>query len=318
MKAALAAGVVGVAGIAGIATAAGAAAARATGTGHGGVVTVWGGDAVRGTISRRRGCLELDAPKRPRQGWFAVYEARVARTGVYRLEATATVPVEHPRTARIGSYVAVGVNGEACQEVAHAQPHWYESPHAGGALCRAVWRDVELRRGMNTFRPDLRLRGRTRAHGHRGLVGRARRRGVRGPGGDGACGGVRHRGGRVRTAHSTGVLKVRLSDDPLYLVAEGDAHGADGEGKLVSRSAAAEPSHSAASARLTAADRIVLDQRWPRRNAAPGKDNGDAPPPYGYRLDRTTRMTLEIYNFGTRAQHVVARARPDAAWEVTG
>ncbi|NGO72055.1 hypothetical protein [Streptomyces boncukensis] len=123
---------------------------------RGGPIEVRGADAVDGTIPRRRGRLELEAGQRPREGWFARYAVPAPAAGPYRLTATATVPVEHPRTEEIGSYVALGVNGGPCREVAHAQPHWYEAEHAGGDLCRAVWRDVELREGANeiTVRVD--------------------------------------------------------------------------------------------------------------------------------------------------------------------
>ncbi|MEU0198859.1 MULTISPECIES: hypothetical protein [unclassified Streptomyces] len=63
-------------------------------------------------------------------------------------------------------------------------------------------------------------------------------------------------------------------------------------------------------ARLSPAEHIVLAQRFPARNAAPGKDDGDAPPPYGYRLGRRTRMVVDVYNFGATACHVTLAARP--------
>ncbi|QOV40804.1 hypothetical protein IM697_21865 [Streptomyces ferrugineus] len=142
------------AGLAAGAAVATAGAGRQGAAAGGGVIELRGGDAVRGTIPRRRGRLELDARERPGEGWFAEYEvtaASAAAAGTYRLVATATVPVEHPQVAQIGSYVSLGVNGEPCREVAHSQPHWYEAEHAGGDLCRAVWRDVELHQGSNTL-----------------------------------------------------------------------------------------------------------------------------------------------------------------------
>ncbi|MFI7408916.1 hypothetical protein ACIBU0_09645 [Streptomyces sp. NPDC049627] len=88
---------------------------------------------------------------------------------------------------------------------------------------------------------------------------------------------------------------VIASPDPVY---------------VVSRAApAAVPDAGARRpGRLTPAEHIVLSQRFAARNAAPGKDNGDAPPPYGYRLGRRTRMTVDLYNFGDSGRHVTVTA----------
>ncbi|MFE6091865.1 hypothetical protein ACFQ7M_07730 [Streptomyces massasporeus] len=70
-------------------------------------------------------------------------------------------------------------------------------------------------------------------------------------------------------------------------------------------------------ARLSPAEHIVLAQRFPASNAAPGKQDGDAPPPHGYRLGRRTRMTLDVYNFGDTARRVTVAARPmGGGWTV--
>ncbi|MFI9762898.1 hypothetical protein ACIHFB_33815 [Streptomyces sp. NPDC051963] len=91
------------------------------------------------------------------------------------------------------------------------------------------------------------------------------------------------------------------SADPLYVVSR----------------AGSEPCGAPPGRRLLSpAEHIVLSQRYPARNAAPGKDNGDAPPPYGYRLGRRTRMTVDVYNFGTKDSHVTVTGRADGGWSV--
>ncbi|MEU2266544.1 hypothetical protein ABZ568_08920 [Streptomyces olindensis] len=100
---------------------------------------------------------------------------------------------------------------------------------------------------------------------------------------------------------------VTASGDPLYVVSPAVA-GVTAS----SLRATARPR-----ARLSRAEHIVLAQRFPARNAAPGKDDGDAPPPYGYRLGRRTRMVVDVYNFGATACHVTVAARPvGGGWSV--
>lgn len=60
---------------------------------------------------------------------------------------------------------------------------------------------------------------------------------------------------------------------------------------------------------LSPAEHIVLSQRHAARDAAPGKDDGDAPPPYGYRLGRRTRMTVDVYDFGGSGRYVTVAAK---------
>ncbi|MEW2811688.1 hypothetical protein AB0929_32100 [Streptomyces massasporeus] len=70
-------------------------------------------------------------------------------------------------------------------------------------------------------------------------------------------------------------------------------------------------------ARLSPAEHIVLAQRFSARNAAPGKEDGDAPPPHGYRLGRRSRLTVDVYNFGETARPVTVAARPvGGGWTV--
>ncbi|MFE9022362.1 hypothetical protein ACFYNL_27895 [Streptomyces sp. NPDC007808] len=101
---------------------------------------------------------------------------------------------------------------------------------------------------------------------------------------------------------------VSASPDPVYVVsrAAGPAVAAEptGRGRRVPRP-------------LSAAEHIVLSQRYAARNAAPGKDDGDAPPPYGYRLGRRTRMSVDVYNFGASGRQVsVAAEAMGAGWSV--
>ncbi|MGI5426348.1 hypothetical protein [Streptomyces sp. CA-179760] len=90
---------------------------------------------------------------------------------------------------------------------------------------------------------------------------------------------------------------VTASRDPLYVVAPANP-------------ATSPPPASRPRARLSPAEHIVLAQRFSARDAAPGKDDGDAPPPHGYRLGRRTRMTVDVYNFGDIARHVTVAAQP--------
>ncbi|WP_157852757.1 hypothetical protein RFN58_17965 [Streptomyces iakyrus] len=90
---------------------------------------------------------------------------------------------------------------------------------------------------------------------------------------------------------------VTASRDPLYFTSAAPP--------AASPRALARPR-----ARLSPAEHIVLAQRFPARNAAPGKQDGDAPPPHGYRLGRRTRMTVDVYNFDDTAHRVTVSARP--------
>ncbi|MGX1562192.1 hypothetical protein [Streptomyces sp. NPDC055506] len=89
---------------------------------------------------------------------------------------------------------------------------------------------------------------------------------------------------------------VTASRDPLYVVTPADAP--------------APPAAARLRARLSPAEHIVLAQRFSARDAAPGKEDGDAPPPHGYRLGRRTRMTVDVYNFDDTAHHVTVAAEP--------
>ncbi|MDX3638547.1 hypothetical protein, partial [Streptomyces sp. MB09-02B] len=99
------------------------------------------------------------------------------------------------------------------------------------------------------------------------------------------------------------VTTVTASPDPVYVVVPSCAPPVD---------LAPRPARHL----LSPAEHIVLGQRFAARNAAPGKDNGDAPPPLGYRLGRRTRMTVDVYNFDGSARHVTLTPRPAAGWSV--
>ncbi|MFI5554165.1 hypothetical protein [Streptomyces sp. NPDC051738] len=107
---------------------------------------------------------------------------------------------------------------------------------------------------------------------------------------------------------------VIASPDPVYVVSP-RAGSPDLQGAGVRRGPGALS--RAPSRALSPAEHIVLSQRYAARNAAPGKDNGDAPPPYGYRLGRRTRMTVDVYNFGGSGQYVTLAAEAmGAGWSV--
>ncbi|MFF4270831.1 hypothetical protein [Streptomyces sp. NPDC001536] len=96
---------------------------------------------------------------------------------------------------------------------------------------------------------------------------------------------------------------VTVSLDPVYLLTPGAR-------TAVAATPPARP-------HLSPAEHIVLSQRYPARNAAPGKQDGDAPAPYGYRLGRRTRMAVDVYNFGAEARYVtVEPAAMSDGWSV--
>ncbi|MCE7051271.1 hypothetical protein [Streptomyces purpurascens] len=96
---------------------------------------------------------------------------------------------------------------------------------------------------------------------------------------------------------------VTASRDPLYIATPADPPP--------------PPATTRPRARLSPAEHIVLAQRFSARDAAPGKDDGDAPPPHGYRLGRRTRMTVDVYNFGATARQVTVAAQPvGGGWTV--
>lgn len=104
-----------------------------------------------------------------------------------------------------------------------------------------------------------------------------------------------------RTATASWSAEVTVSRDPVYVVTTATTHPG------------ARPSPRRRTP-LSPAEHIVLSQRYPARNAAPNKDNGDAEPPLGYRLSRRTRMSLDVYNFTSTSRTVTVNARPAGGW----
>ncbi|MEV5981444.1 hypothetical protein [Streptomyces sp. NPDC052114] len=116
-------------------------------------------------------------------------------------------------------------------------------------------------------------------------------------------------GRRMEESDRTAAGEVVLSRDPLYVVSAGGDETAR-------RTAERGRAHPGGPGRrvLSAAEHIVLGQRYAARNAAPGKEDGDAAPPLGYRLGTRTRMALDVYNFTTAVRTVTVTARPAAGW----
>ncbi|MFI0480281.1 hypothetical protein [Actinomadura sp. 9N215] len=106
-----------------------------------------------------------------------------------------------------------------------------------------------------------------------------------------------------------GTVRLTASSDPVYLASDAAAPNA------ASKTApAAAPVRRA---KPSAAEHIVLNQRFAPRNAAPNKNgNGTEQPPHGYRLDPTTSMNLDVYNFNDTAQTVTFTARAFGGWTV--
>jgi hypothetical protein len=122
---------------------------------------------------------------------------------------------------------------------------------------------------------------------------------------------VRLPGGRVRlydamgARQSTpvqvgGVIRVVASQDPIYLVSDG---GAALEAKPTLRD------NRRIAPRPSVADHVVLNQVF---DAAATPE----PPPFGYRLQRTTTMSLDVYNFNDTAQMVAIAPHAWGGWSV--
>ncbi|TDD73529.1 Ig-like domain-containing protein [Actinomadura rubrisoli] len=111
-----------------------------------------------------------------------------------------------------------------------------------------------------------------------------------------------HKG--TTTTTGRGTVRLTVSSDPVYLASDAPAPASAAiRGKDVRR---AKPS---------VAEHIVLNQRFAARNAAPNKNShGENRPPYGYRLDPTTPMTLDVYNFNDTPQTVTVSGRAYGGW----
>jgi hypothetical protein len=102
------------------------------------------------------------------------------------------------------------------------------------------------------------------------------------------------------SATARGVVRVVASPDPVYLVSDGGAG-------LAAKPTARDNRRTVP--RLSAADHIVLNQRYAAA-AAP------TPSPFGYRLHRTTAMSLDIYNFNATPQTVTVVPHAWGGWRV--
>jgi hypothetical protein len=100
--------------------------------------------------------------------------------------------------------------------------------------------------------------------------------------------------------------RVKVSEDPVYVVQEGVRDAMPEQA----------PDHHPTTRDLSVAEHIVLSQRFDLANAAPNKADGDAPPPLGYRLPTTTRMTVDVYNFNNSPQTIELTGRAFGGWTV--
>ncbi|MDT0341961.1 glycoside hydrolase family 5 protein [Streptomyces litchfieldiae] len=124
-------------------------------------------------------------------------------------------------------------------------------------------------------------------------------------------------GARRRTLTPTdrGTVRVPTGPDPFYLVSDAPpalpATPPPGDGR--DRSG---PLSDPLSRPLSAAEHIVLNQRFAPENAAPNKEDGDAEPPLGYRIPHTARMSVDVYNFNGTARTVALKGRAFGGWLV--
>jgi hypothetical protein len=107
---------------------------------------------------------------------------------------------------------------------------------------------------------------------------------------------------RATLAPRDGRVRVTASLDPLYLVTDG--------GRRLDARPSANDERRTRTRRLSPAEHIVLDQRFPA-----GTD--PLAPPYGYRLGARTRMTLAVYNFDERTHTVRVTPRAFGGWNAS-
>ncbi|NGO08161.1 hypothetical protein G5C60_11055 [Streptomyces sp. HC44] len=120
-------------------------------------------------------------------------------------------------------------------------------------------------------------------------------------------------GRRVGTVGPEG--RVKVSQNPVYVVQEGIEAIEDIEG-IQEAESEEDPDSRPATRNLSAAEHIVLSQRFDLANAAPNKADGDAEPPLGYRLSTTTRMAVDVYNFNAAPQTVDVTGQAFGGWTV--
>jgi hypothetical protein len=113
-----------------------------------------------------------------------------------------------------------------------------------------------------------------------------------------------------RPALADGEVTVTASPDPTYLVSDGGAE--------VHARPTANDVRDRRHRPPTRVERIVLSQRFAAADAAPGKASGEAPPPHGYRLGRSTAMAVDVYNFDAVPRRVKVTAHAWGGWAVSG
>ena len=106
---------------------------------------------------------------------------------------------------------------------------------------------------------------------------------------------------RTTRATRDGGVRVIASLDPLYLVSDGR--------RLRARPPANDERRTR-TRRFSAAEHIVLDQRFPT-------DDDPQAPRSGYRLGARTRMTLAVYNFDERPHAVRVAAHAFGGWSAS-
>ncbi len=111
----------------------------------------------------------------------------------------------------------------------------------------------------------------------------------------------------VPAAAGPRAVRVRATRDPLYLVTGGGA-------RLRARPTANDDRRSVG--RLSAAEHVVLDQRFAAA-ATPNPALGGDRPQFGYRLGRTSAMTLDVYNFAAVPQTVTVTPHAWRGWSAT-
>ncbi len=101
-----------------------------------------------------------------------------------------------------------------------------------------------------------------------------------------------------------GPIEVKLSQNPIYVVSQG-ARGLPKQRD--------DQGPRARSRDLSPAEHIVLSQQWGPDNQAPAKPAAAT----GYRLDKTTTMSLEVYNFNPQARSVTVAPHVWGGWSIT-
>jgi hypothetical protein len=114
--------------------------------------------------------------------------------------------------------------------------------------------------------------------------------------------------GKPKTvATGGGVAHVTASLDPIYLVSDG--------GWALHATPSANDTR-ATTGKLSSAKHIVLGQQFGVDNLAPVKNFRDPTQQIGYRMDPTTQMSVDVYNFNATPQLVSVSAHAYGGWSV--